>query len=171
MAGTQHAAALGCNSSRCSFMRSPVTAAISRRGEIFSLPRSGISQPPRRGSPASPAPVTSPPDPAVAMPDPSSGHPYRMDIRGHDIRSGHPDVPAAVPAPIARLPDIAGSRWGRHHLYHRTGWGKAENDPDAGDAGSSGERQRQGAQNGKDKLSSHRKVHRKVPGKHLASAK
>jgi hypothetical protein len=90
-----------------------------------------------------------------------------VDIRGHDIRAGHPDVLDAVPAPIARLPDIAGSRWGRHHHYHRSRWGKADHDPDAGDAGSGGERQRQATEDGKDKLSSHRKV----PGKHLTSAK
>src|ERR1700730_16638193 len=110
----------------------PAAALSDRRSQLLSRGAARISSLHRSASlrrraaapPASPAPVTSPPDPAVVMPDPSSGHPYRVDIRGHDIRAGHPDVLDAVPAPIARLPDITGSRRRRHHLYDRSGWGK-----------------------------------------------
>ena len=116
--------------------------------------------------PASPPPVAGGPDPAGATPDPGSGYPYRVNERGHDVCAWHPDILDAVPAPVARLPDIAGNRWRGHRLDHRSGWGKADHNPDAGKAGS-GERHRQGAENGKDQSS----AHGEVPGKHLASAK
>jgi hypothetical protein len=89
------------------------------------------------------------------MPDPGSGHPHRVNKRGHDVYAWHPDILNAVPAPVARLPDIAGSRRRGRHLDHRSGWGKADHDPDAGGAGSSGEDQRRGAEKGKDRSSPH----------------
>jgi hypothetical protein len=64
-----------------------------------------------------------------------------VSIRRHDIYAWHPDILEAVPAPVARLPDIAGGRWGRRHLDHGRGRGKADDDTDARGAGNGGERQ------------------------------
>jgi hypothetical protein len=89
-----------------------------------------------------------------------------VNIRSHNVSAWHPDILDTVPAPIARLPDIAGSRWRGRHLDHRCGRGKADHDPDAGDARSGGERQGRGVENGKDRSS----AHGEVPRKHLASA-
>jgi hypothetical protein len=82
------------------------------------------------------------------MSDPASGHPYRASIRGHYIYARYPDILDAVPAPVARLPDIAGSRWGWHHLDHGSGWGKADDDTNASEAGNGGERQNGSAEKG-----------------------
>jgi hypothetical protein len=89
------------------------------------------------------------------MPDPGSGYPYRVNIRGHDVRAWHPDIPDAVPAPVAWLPDITGSWRRRRHLDHRCGRGKADHDADTGGARSGGEHQRRGAENRKDPSSAH----------------
>jgi hypothetical protein len=64
-----------------------------------------------------------------------------VSIRRDDIYAWHPDILDAVPAPVARLPDIAGGRWGRRHLDHGRGRGKADDDTDAGEAGNGRERQ------------------------------
>src|ERR1700724_3760343 len=75
----------------------------------------------RPTSPPPVPPVAADPHPTAAMPDPTSGHPYRASIRGHDKCAWHPDVLDAVPAPIARLPDVAGSRWGGYNLDDGSG--------------------------------------------------
>src|SRR6202047_307150 len=120
----------------------------------------------RPTSPPPVPPVAADPQPTAAMPDPTSGHPYRASIRGQDKCAWHPDVLDAVPAPIARLPDVAGSRWGGHHLDDGSGRGKTDDDTDAGEARYGGERQNRGADKGKDPSS----AHETVPGKLLTSA-
>ena len=52
-----------------------------------------------------------------------------MNERGHDVCAWHPDILDAVPAPVARLPDIAGGRWGRRHLDHGRGRGRPTTTP------------------------------------------
>src|SRR6202047_1932472 len=124
--------------------------------------RRGVVRP---TSPPPVPPVAADPHPTAAMADPTSGHPYRASKWGHDKCARHPDVLDAVPAPIARLPDIAGRRWGGHHLDHGSGRGKADDDTDAGEAGNGGERQNRGAEKGKDPSS----AHERAPGKLLTS--
>ena len=158
IAGTQHAAAPGCSSSRRSWMTSPVAATISRSGEgsfvssiCNSSPhgeavhdrKSELRTPP---SPElSPPPVASDPNPTAPTTNPGSRHPHRVNIRGYDVFAWHPDILNAVPAPVARLPDIARSRWRGHHLGNGGGRSETHYDPDAGYTGGGGERQRRGA--------------------------
>jgi hypothetical protein len=100
-------------------------------------------------------PVASSPHPTAAMPHPPSGHPYRVSKRGRNIYARHPDILDAIPAPIARLPDKAGRRWGGHHLDHGSGRGNADDDTNAGEAGNGGQRQSRGAKKGKDRSCAH----------------
>ena len=61
----------------------------------------------RQAPPASPSPV--PPvthTQTGAMPDPGSGDPYRVNVGGGDVCTGHPEILDAVPASVTRLPDI-----------------------------------------------------------------
>ena len=91
------------------------------------------------------------------MPDPPSGHPYRVSKRGRNIYARHPDILDAIPAPIARLPDKAGRRWGGRHLDHGSGRGNADDDTNAGEARNGGQRQSRGAKKGKDRSCAHGK--------------
>ena len=43
---------------------------------------------------------------AASDPYPGSGDPYRVNVGGGDVCTGHPDILDAVPAPVTRLPDI-----------------------------------------------------------------
>jgi hypothetical protein len=98
------------------------------------------------------------------MPDPGSGNPYRVNVGGYHVCTWHPDVLDAVPAPVTRLPDVAGARRSGRWLYHRGGQGDADHDTDAGEAGSAGEHQNRGAKKEKGRAS----AHRRVPGKGFA---
>src|SRR4029077_12662952 len=107
-------------------------------------------------SPPPVPPAASDPHPAGAMPDPGSGDPHRVNVGGDDVCTWHPDILDTVPAPVTRLPDVAGAR--------RSGRGDADHDTDAGEAGSAGEHQNRGAQKEKGRAS----AHRRVPGKGFA---
>jgi hypothetical protein len=73
-----------------------------------------------------------------------------MNKGAHDVCAWHPDILNAVPAPVARLPDITGSGWRGNHLDHRSGRSNAHHDPDAGNPGTGDKRHGGGAENGKD---------------------
>src|SRR5512146_821067 len=66
--------------------------------------------------------MASVPDIAPAHHDPLAGHPNGTDARPPHIMAWYPAIGAAIPAPIARLPnpgtatDSAGRRWSRNHL-------------------------------------------------------
>jgi hypothetical protein len=73
-----------------------------------------------------------------------------MDKGSHDVRAWHPDILNAVPAPVARLPDITRSGWRRNHLDYGSGRSNAHHDSDTGNPGTGDKRQGRGAENGKD---------------------
>ena len=67
------------------------------------------------------SPVPRHPNPAAVSLAPMTRDPIRACVRAGDVAAGYPHPTVSAPAPVPRLPNHGGARWGRDHLLLRRG--------------------------------------------------